>query len=378
MKPLTKHRKLSLVKGFTPPLPNWRILLKIGEQWLGGIKGIGQHPGSAAILIYFRWRLMNYIKAEGLLEKYDTFIVTRSDFVWETFHPPIEYLNPENIWVPDGESHGGLTDRHAVVSNKNLFCYLDLLKPIITNPHTLFSEMVYRNDWNLEQLIDFHLKKSGLRENVRFFPYVMYSARTLGGNTRWAQGEWSKDLGYYIKYPAEFQAAGSYKRLIQSPSDWGRYFSNDGTLHLNMRIKSTHGDSFVLEHPYILKILLILLRTSKLPFHALRAQILKILQPLINKNISSLITKNFSSLTPNRLELSIDYANKFGFLYITNSLRGNCEKTLLDKVELLFDESGTINLISLKDQKFYNIDRAGRLTKSRETAHHFTFENKYE
>ena len=35
----------------------WRKLLAVGDQWLGGVKGVGQQPGSAAILLFFRWFL---------------------------------------------------------------------------------------------------------------------------------------------------------------------------------------------------------------------------------------------------------------------------------------------------------------------------------
>ena len=37
---------------------DWRSVLKLGEQWLGGIKSPGrccEQPGSAGILIFFRW-----------------------------------------------------------------------------------------------------------------------------------------------------------------------------------------------------------------------------------------------------------------------------------------------------------------------------------
>ena len=36
---------------------NWRKLLEIKDQWLGGIKGAEEHPGSAGILLFFRWFL---------------------------------------------------------------------------------------------------------------------------------------------------------------------------------------------------------------------------------------------------------------------------------------------------------------------------------
>jgi hypothetical protein len=126
--------------------PNWRMLLDIKDQWLGGVKGPSQHPGSAGILIYYRWCLLNYLQSEGLLDKYDRFIITRSDFVWKTLHPPISHLNPENIWIPDGEGYGGLTDRHVILSKKNVVEYLNIIHSVITEPDTLFLEMQSKNN----------------------------------------------------------------------------------------------------------------------------------------------------------------------------------------------------------------------------------------
>jgi hypothetical protein len=59
---------------------DWRKLIGVRDQWLGGIKDIRPQPGSAGILIYFRWLLWKFIKEENLLSKYDRFVITRSDF----------------------------------------------------------------------------------------------------------------------------------------------------------------------------------------------------------------------------------------------------------------------------------------------------------
>jgi len=45
----------------------------------------------------------------GLLERYDRFVITRSDFIWDCPHPPLSVLSPDAIWFPDGEYGGGLT-----------------------------------------------------------------------------------------------------------------------------------------------------------------------------------------------------------------------------------------------------------------------------
>ena len=63
---------------------HWREFLKIKDQFLGGIKDEhDQHPGSAGILIFFRWFLLKNLIDNDLIDKYDRFIITRSDFTYQ-------------------------------------------------------------------------------------------------------------------------------------------------------------------------------------------------------------------------------------------------------------------------------------------------------
>jgi len=57
---------------FKKPL-YWREFLKIKDQFLGGIKdNDNQHPGSAGILIFFRWFLLKNMIDNNLINKYDS------------------------------------------------------------------------------------------------------------------------------------------------------------------------------------------------------------------------------------------------------------------------------------------------------------------
>jgi hypothetical protein len=187
--------------------PAWRKLLGIRNQWLGGIRGHGQHPGSAAILIYFRWLLLECLRSSGALQRYDRFVITRSDFVWLSPHPGLDVLTPDSIWLPDGEYYGGLTDRHAVLTRDDVELYLDLMTPIVCETDALFSRMEGRTDWNLEAYIKQHLSKAGALTRLKLFPYIMYSVREKDGSTRWSKGIWNNWLQYCIKYPSEYAAA---------------------------------------------------------------------------------------------------------------------------------------------------------------------------
>jgi hypothetical protein len=215
------------------PALDWRTILRVKDQWLGGIKGHDQHPGSAGILIYFRWLLLERLRSSGALEHYDRFVITRSDFVWLSAHPSLEVLTPDYIWMPDGENYGGLTDRHVVLARDDVELYLNLMEPIVCDTSALISAMQGRSNWNLESYIKQHLRWRGALARVKLFPYLMYSVRERQGSTRWARGVWNNRQNCFIKYISEYAAAqfwrqavdlgAHYKDLIRAPGEAAVY-----------------------------------------------------------------------------------------------------------------------------------------------------------
>lgn len=185
----------------------WRDFLDIKDQFLGGIKHPSkEHPGSAGILIFFRWFLLQNILENGLLQEYDFFVITRSDHMYVLPHPSMEFSN-EKISIPTGEGYGGLTDRHVVLPRKFVVPYLDILTKMVTNGQNYIQKMRSNSLWNLERFIKFHLCNHGILKHVQLFPRIMYAMRSEGGSTRWVSGQFSQQHGYYIKYPSEYQEA---------------------------------------------------------------------------------------------------------------------------------------------------------------------------
>jgi hypothetical protein len=202
-------------------ITNWRKILQVKSQWLGGIKGDGEHPGSAGILIYFRAKLYDFIVKENISDQYDRFIITRSDFMWEISHPKVERLQPNFVWIPYGEFYGGVTDRHVVLSRHNLEAYLNLIDPILEDTDSLMSSMmayIQKPIWNLERYILFHFKRLNKASEIRFLPYMMYSIREQSTPTRWAQGVYDHKTGFYIKYPTEKVRTALTKKYLTSKS----------------------------------------------------------------------------------------------------------------------------------------------------------------
>jgi len=193
---------------------HWREFLKIQDQFLGGIKG--GHPGSAGILLFFRWFLLKNLIEQGLLEKYDRFVITRSDYLYKLPHPKVDRMNSNCIWIPNAEHYGGYTYRHAILSKTTIVPYLNILNCLFERSNNYFMKMKSYTEWNLEKLIRFHLEENKIDHLVREFPYVMYTVRSPTGSTRWEKGTFSKELGYCIKYPSEFDKSEYYKTLFES------------------------------------------------------------------------------------------------------------------------------------------------------------------
>ena len=195
---------------------HWREFLKIKNQFLGGIKDpLEEHPGSAGILIFFRWFLLKNLIENDLINKYDRFIMIRSDCMYQLPYPKVELMNDNYIWIPDCEQCGGYTDRHAILSKNTIVPYLNILNNIILRSNEYFIKMKNHFEWNLERLIKLHLEQNNILHLVREYPYIMYSVRNINGTTRWAIGYYSNELGYYIKYYAEYEKSSYYKNEFE-------------------------------------------------------------------------------------------------------------------------------------------------------------------
>jgi hypothetical protein len=200
---------------------DWRRLLQLDGITLGGVHDEnGRTRGSGSILLFFRWLLKQQLKNNGIDQKYDRFIITRSDYIYPVPHFPLRLMDPDHIWIPDGEDYGGYTDRHIVVSRKDVLSVLSVADPILRNPEELYQRMCNRIEWNLERYIHFALTELGLDKKVKRFPFTMYAVRSGDGRTSWSTGTYSKQHGYWIKYRDEHRKALLASKLIKKPEDW--------------------------------------------------------------------------------------------------------------------------------------------------------------
>jgi hypothetical protein len=233
---------------------DWKILLDVKNFWLGGIKDFTKgdkthlnhfkewkkdRVGSSSILIFYRWLLLKKLKEEKLIDKYDRFIITRSDFFWPIKHPPLSSMSLNNLWIPDGEGYGGYCDRYALVSKKDIVDYLSLIEPILTEPKKLFNLMKNKDNWNLERYIKLYFKIKKLDKKTKFFPYIMYTVFSDPNKTgefkeysdinlEWMKTIYSKDKyskihEYIVKKPSEYLSSIIYSVIFERKGMWGSF-----------------------------------------------------------------------------------------------------------------------------------------------------------
>lgn len=220
---------------------DWRSILSVGSCrgcLFGGIKSAAPsaHNGSGAILFYYRWRVHQAIRSLNLTDKYDWFILTRSDYMYDVPHVPVEMLDPMYVWSPNGEHYGGITDRHLICPSKYILDATSLLDCMVSTPSEfvrIFQAHYSGGETNPETCILAYFKAKKIP--VRFVPYFMYVVRELDEvrNPTYITNlpshvsyqpysrSSSKSPAYALKYPSEKMAADTLQ--IKTKEDWSRY-----------------------------------------------------------------------------------------------------------------------------------------------------------
>jgi hypothetical protein len=200
----------------------WRnTVLPFYSQNGGIFSGVAGIQGSGAIIFMIRWFLAQRLEKEGIMEQYERFIITRSDYYY-LCPCNIQHLDVENfLWIPSLEDYGGYTDRFLVVGRYHLLSALNILPSILQYNTSMIKEVVSRHVdlWNPESLIKYRWDQDGLR--VRYLPLVMFTCAAMMDKSRWKQR--SQTLypeGIYLKYRKEYFIAKETCANSSELSQW--------------------------------------------------------------------------------------------------------------------------------------------------------------
>lgn len=100
--------------------------------------------------------------------------------------------------MPSGEDWWGICDRHLVCSNSHILGALNVLPPVVLNPHFYWD---LNDKHNVEMLLKRRWEEDGLRKYLRRFPRMMFTCASEGDTSRWMAPKFSEKVseGVYLK-----------------------------------------------------------------------------------------------------------------------------------------------------------------------------------
>lgn len=183
------------------------------KYWSFFLGGVGQIGGSGAIHFMARHYVQQLIKKENLLEKYDRFVVTRSDHYYMCKHDLSLYDN-KYIWIPKHEDYFGICDRHVMANSSIIMKVLDVLPHLINNVDQYNPDL--RRGWlknmDPESFLKYYWRKRDILPWVRRSNRCQFTVKSSQDKTRGSTGvgrsidKYIESFGLTIKYTPEFYA----------------------------------------------------------------------------------------------------------------------------------------------------------------------------
>jgi hypothetical protein len=143
-----------------------------------------------------------------LIEKYDWFIYSRSDYFYLCEPIDLGFLDRKYLYMPFTENSEGYSDRHWIMDKKLVPIALDLASDIVTN-WTIYKEWRPRN--NIEDTIKFHFDRMNI--TAVHVSHAALTIRTSIDGSRFSGREFHPILFQYgvdFKYASELQEASKW------------------------------------------------------------------------------------------------------------------------------------------------------------------------
>ena len=160
---------------------SWRRIALANKMDSSPFSGTKEDPQGGGVINHLaRWWLKNRLEKQGLLKKYDRFVITRTDQYYSC-GLDLAALDTSKIWVPTGEDWlGGICDRFVVCNKHDVLKILDILEPAIRHPQAYYG---FRG--NTEAFVKLRWTEEGLFDRVRRFRRSMFTASLRRDAMRW-------------------------------------------------------------------------------------------------------------------------------------------------------------------------------------------------
>jgi hypothetical protein len=181
----------------------WRDdLLPYAYENAGLFGAADGRKGSGAVIFMARWYVSKMFEKYGLKERYDRFVLTRADHYYGCAHD-LSLLDPDFVWVPEGQEFGGVTDRHMICNSGQIMEALDIYPNVVRHPKKYVDHFWFHR--NPEQLIKRRWMEANIWDDVRQFDRVMFTCAEDGDETRWKKKSAIRAAeGVYLKYELEY------------------------------------------------------------------------------------------------------------------------------------------------------------------------------
>ncbi len=208
----------------------WKQLVAIDNNWIQPLGDISK--GTGGLLLFYRWFLWKNLYENNLIDKYDRFVLTRSDYM-HTHELPEDN---ESILIPAFEFHGGVTDRFAIIPRKYIEDFLRIGTYIVKEPQTLATIFGNSNwpllkplgrswGWNLETYIFILLHVTELWDHVKFFAPTMFTA--MASKSKRFKNIFNEKYECYLRYQTEYAHLSDTPGQIFDSKDINFYYVED-------------------------------------------------------------------------------------------------------------------------------------------------------
>lgn len=163
-------------------------------------KNLDNYQISTIIHIYYRLFILRMLREHHLIDTYDFFMINRSDLM-HTQDIDLSSLNPNKVYLPDGEHWGGLPDRFAIIPKKHIQNWLNIYDAMFFKDLSQIYGSISK--YGPEYMTKHNKEKHNII--IKYIPYTFYCIRKPEDKTRWSSGIYIESIRLFVKYPSEYK-----------------------------------------------------------------------------------------------------------------------------------------------------------------------------
>jgi hypothetical protein len=115
-------------------------------------------------------------------------------------------LDPESLWLAEGEDFGGYNDRFYVAPSSLIRKTLEVMPTFVRKPY-IFQNVIPGRSMNSEKVLYLLWRELGLVPSVKRFVRTFFTCSMPMDSARWSKGIRMVEEGVFFKYRREYADA---------------------------------------------------------------------------------------------------------------------------------------------------------------------------